>query len=141
MKRISLTCCLATLFVVALPGGSLVAGPSVPEFKKIDNPHDIPGLVEKVKGRLETDFVLDHFPENTRTLEEGFTYLATASRAIIRNAVMKGETVYGTEFTLERGMEKFRLFVFSPKADFTGNLVYAVAEGEDRWAVFLTREE
>jgi hypothetical protein len=112
--------------------GSPPAPPPVPSLKKIEDPKSIPGLAEKAHAMIGHDYFLDTLPERAQTLDGGFQYLVTETKAdLIRDAMRGWKETYGAEVVVEWEGRKVTVFLYSNAADFTGGLVYSVSEPGD----------
>ena len=113
---------------------------SDPELLPVDDPAVLPRVQSVVQDRLGKDFVLDHLPAEP-TLEKAFGHLTSdAARGIVHGALAGVPAVYGLEVEAREEQGPLRVFVFSTRRDFRGEIVYAVSAAGERWSVFVTRK-
>lgn len=83
------------------------------------------GFADRMARRLGDDFVLGAYPPEADTLEAVFRHLA--ERHPVGSLLGRWERVFGTVVTIERDGRTGPLYAFAANADFTGDVVYAVA--------------
>jgi hypothetical protein len=109
-----------------------------PQFIRVGEEAVIERVQAAVQDRLGKDFSLDHLPADP-TLEAGVAHLTSESAAdIVRGALIGVPAIYGVEVEAGEDGESVRVFVFSTRPDFRGEVVYAVSRRGD-WPVFVTR--
>ncbi len=110
-----------------------------PALKVVPDAQSVPGLVEKVKAMIGRHFFLDTLPDDARTVETGYRYLAAKSHSdIVRELLAEWNPAYGGELAFEWEGKPQRALVWSNMPDFKGGLIYAIAEpGGYRWQVYL----
>lgn len=136
-----LTLHLVLLAALGVPVCSLAIAAGVSKLEVIEDVNSLPGLVDRIKGQIGQDFMLDRLRDGPETLEGGFKFLLTnSSSRLIRETLNQWRLLYGVEFDVEHGEEMLRVFVFAGKPDFSGDFVYAVSQLGYRWPVFLWRE-
>lgn len=123
-------------------GGRQSGRAILPRMKRVDAPQDIPGLVDRLRESVGKDFVLGHLPQETRTLEEGFTFLSTEARSdVLRKPMTQAGLVFGAELTVLADGEERRIYAYSPHSDFSLPLVYALFSADGRHlGVFRLRQ-
>lgn len=108
--------------------GPMAATPAGSILRRVDDARLLAALAERVGGVLGRHFFQDVLPETARTVETGYTYLATQTTSpLLRETVGSWRAPYGAELHLEREGQDLTVLLWAGSADFSGRFVYAVS--------------